>query len=48
MNIPIAWNDPRVNTILEIDANEKYIHSIDTNPLDQCNTTGVPLKTRPQ
>jgi hypothetical protein len=48
MNIPIAWNDPRVNTILEIDANEKYIHSIDTNPLDQCNTHGTPLKHRPE
>ena len=47
LNIPIVWNDPRVNQILEDDANAKYIHSIDHNPLDEGNKQGVTFKTRP-
>ena len=47
LNIPVAWNDPRVNQILEDDANVKYIHNIDYNELDNGNKLGLTFKTRP-
>ena len=47
LNIPVAWNAPRLNEILADDANAKYIHSIDHNPLDEGNKQGVTFKTRP-
>lgn len=47
LNIPIAWNDPRVNEILADDANTKYVHSIEYNELDNGNKLGVTFKTRP-
>jgi hypothetical protein len=47
IGIPIAWYDERVNSILEKDANQKYIKYVETNPLDNCNKTAVPLKERP-
>ena len=46
-SIPVAWNDPRVDQILENDANIKYIHDIDYNELDNGNKLGVTFKTRP-
>ena len=47
LNIPVAWNDPRLNEILADDANAKYIHNIEHNPLDEGNKQGVTFKTRP-
>lgn len=47
IGIPIAWYDERVNTILEQDANEKYIKYVDYNPLDICNKTSTPSKLKP-
>jgi len=47
VGIPIAWYDERVNTILEQDANEKYIKYVDYNPLDICNKTATPSKLKP-
>ena len=47
LNIPICYYSNRVNEILENDANEKYVHYVDENPLDNCNRTGVKLKHLP-
>ena len=47
LNIPVGWNDPRIDNILADDANVKYIHSIDYNELDNGNQLGVTFKTRP-
>ena len=47
IGIPIAWYDSRVNDILEIDANMKYIKYVEYNPLDNCNKTAVSIKERP-
>lgn len=47
LNIPVAWNDSRVNSILADDANAKYIHNIDYNPLDEGNRKGKTFKKRP-
>ena len=47
LNIPVAWNDTRVDQILSDDANEKYIHSIDYNELDLGNKQGITFKTKP-
>lgn len=47
LNIPIAWNDPNINTILENDSNLKYIHYVDEYILDQGNKQGITFKTKP-
>ena len=47
LNIPVAWNDPSINTILENDSNLKYIHYVDEYVLDNGNKLGVTFKTRP-
>ena len=47
LNIPVAWDDPRVDQILEDDANVKYIHTIDYNELDNGNRLGVTFKIKP-
>lgn len=47
LSIPIAYNDTRINEILADDANVKYIHSIEYNPLDEGNRQGITFKTRP-
>jgi hypothetical protein len=47
LNIPVAWNDPGINTILENDSNLKYIHYVDEYVLDQGNKQGITFKTRP-
>lgn len=46
-NIPIAYNDPRINNILSDDPNAKYIHSVEFNELDYGNKTGKTFKTKP-
>ena len=47
IDIPIAWYDDRINSILEEDANAKYVNYIEYNPLDTCNKTAMTLKERP-
>jgi len=47
LNIPIAWNDARIDSILADDANIKYVHSIDYNELDNGNKLGTTFKTKP-
>lgn len=47
VGIPIAWYDDRINSILEEDANAKYVNYINHNPLDICNKTALTLKERP-
>ena len=46
-NIPVAWDDPSISTILENDSNLKYIHYVDEYVLDQGNKQGITFKTRP-
>ena len=46
-SIPVAWNDPGIDTILENDSNLKYIHYVDEYVLDNGNKLGVIFKTRP-
>jgi len=46
-NIPVAWDDYRINDILADDANAKYVHDIEYNELDNGNKLGVTFKTRP-
>jgi hypothetical protein len=45
IGIPIAWDDPRVDEILSNDPNDKYVHHVEEYFLDNCNKTGVPLKS---
>lgn len=47
LNIPVAWNDSSIGTILENDSNLKYIHYVDEYVLDQGNKQGITFKTRP-
>ena len=47
LNIPVAWDDGRINSILADDANIKYIHSIEYNKLDNGNKLGITFKNRP-
>jgi hypothetical protein len=47
LNIPVASNEPGINTILENDSNLKYIHYVDEYVLDQGNKQGITFKTRP-
>ena len=47
IGIPIAWYDERVNEILELDANAKYIKYVKESPLDDGNKTGVPFPWNP-
>jgi hypothetical protein len=47
LNIPVAWDDPRVNSILENDSNLKYIHYVDEYVLDQGNKQGITFKEKP-
>lgn len=46
-NVPVAWDDPRVNDILAEDANAKYIHNVEHNELDNGNKFGITFKTKP-
>ena len=47
LNIPIAWDHPKINEILADDANAKYIHDIEYNELDNGNKFGTTFKTKP-
>ena len=47
LNIPVAWDDRRINEILAVDSNAKYVHNVDYNELDNGNRLGVTFKTRP-
>ena len=47
VGFPIAWYDKRVDEILEVDANAKYINYVEHNPLDDGNKTGVPFLDNP-
>jgi hypothetical protein len=47
LNIPVAWDDSRIDEILFDDANAKYVHSIEYNELDNGNKLGITFKTRP-
>jgi hypothetical protein len=47
LNIPVAWDDSRLDNILADDANAKYVHSIDYNELDNGNKLGVTFKVKP-
>jgi len=47
VNIPIAYDDPRINRFLEEDSNKKYVHYVEEYFLDECNRTGISLKTKP-
>ena len=47
LNIPVAWDDSSINTILENDSNLKYIHYVDEYILDNGNKQGITFKTRP-
>jgi len=47
LNIPVAWDDSRINEILVDDANAKYVHSVDHNELDNGNRLGVTFKIKP-
>ena len=47
VGFPIAWYDKRVDEILEVDANAKYINYVEHNPLDDGNKTGVPFPDNP-
>ena len=47
LNIPIAWDDMRVNEILEQDANEKYTHSVEYSELDNGNKLGITFINKP-
>jgi hypothetical protein len=47
LNIPVAWDDPSINIILENDSNLKYIHYVDEYILDNGNKQGITFKTRP-
>ena len=47
LNIPVAWDDPSIDTILENDSNLKYIHYVDEYILDNGNKKGITFKTRP-
>jgi len=47
LNIPVAWNDSRIDSILSDDANGKYVHNVEYNELDNGNKLGVTFKTRP-
>ena len=47
LSIPIAWDDNRIDTILADDANVKYIHHVEHNPLDNGNKFGITFKDKP-
>ncbi len=47
LNIPVAWGDTRIDSILENDSNLKYIHYVDEYILDQGNKFGTTFKVKP-
>lgn len=47
LNIPIAYNDLKVNDILQEDANEKYVHEVEYSELDNGNKLGITFINKP-
>lgn len=47
VGIPIAWNNSRIDEILEDDANAKYVHNVEYNELDNGNKLGITFKEKP-
>jgi len=47
LNIPIDWNNVKIDEILADDANIKYIHNIEYSELDNGNKLGITFKTKP-
>ena len=47
LNIPVACNDRRIDSILENDSNLKYIHYVNEYVLDQGNKQGITFKEKP-
>lgn len=47
LNIPVAWDDSRIDSILADDANAKYVHPIEHNELDNGNRYGTTFKEKP-
>jgi hypothetical protein len=47
LNIPVAWDDSRIDNILADDANAKYVHPIEHNKLDNGNRYGTTFKVKP-
>jgi len=47
LGFPIAWYDKRVNKILELDSNSKYIKYLEEQPLDDGNKSGHPFPFNP-
>jgi hypothetical protein len=48
LNIPVAWDDPRIDEILAEDPNEKYIQYVEYNELDNGNKLGITFSERPK
>ena len=46
-NIPIAYDDPRIEQILSDDPNVKYIHNVESYDLDEGNKTGKIFNSKP-
>ncbi len=46
-NIPVAWDDLRINEFLAEDSNAKYVKYVEEYFLDECNRTGTVLKQKP-
>jgi len=47
VNIPVAWQDSRINDILADDPNKKYIHNVEYSELDEGNKTGKVFVQKP-
>lgn len=47
LNFPIAWQDPRVDEILESNANEKYFHPVEHHWVDDLAIRGMASTARP-
>ena len=47
LNIPVAWDDPRIDEILAEDPNEKYIQYVEYNELDNGNKFGTTFTEKP-
>lgn len=47
LNIPIAYDDPRIDEILSEDPNEKYVHYVEHNELDNGNKLGITFTEKP-
>lgn len=46
-NIPLAYNDSKISSILDDDPNAKYVHHVEYSELDNGNKTGQTFKIKP-